>query len=67
VGGGPRWAAVRGGTLQSAGQVVYFMREHLGRPIPSPAVMQRIGNRFRDAVKHFVARERHPHGQVREG
>jgi hypothetical protein len=41
--------------LQTAGQVVVFMRDHLGMPIPSPAVMERIGNRFRDAVKRYTA------------
>ena len=32
--------------LQTSGQVAYFMRDHLGMPIPSPAVMEKIGNRF---------------------
>ena len=46
--------------LQVAGQVVTFMKDHLGMPIPSPAVMERIGNRFRDAVKRFAVARRVP-------
>ena len=30
-------------TLQSSGQVVAFMTQHLGMPIPSPALMEKIG------------------------
>jgi len=40
--------------LQVPGQVVTFMTGHLGLPIPSPAVMQKIGTRFRAAVKAFA-------------
>ncbi len=36
--------------LQSSGQVVAFMTQHLGLPIPSPALMEKIGTRFRHAV-----------------
>ena len=43
--------------LQVPGQVVRFLTGHLGQPIPSPALMGRIGNRFVGAVKAF-ARER---------
>ena len=32
--------------LQSSGQVVAFMTQHLGKPIPSPALMEQIGTRF---------------------
>jgi hypothetical protein len=39
--------------LQVAGQVVTFMTEHLHQPIPSPAVMAKIGDRFRAAVTVF--------------
>ena len=44
--------------LQVGGQVVTFMREHLGYPIPSPAVMEKIGTSFRKAVDAF-AHEQH--------
>ena len=41
--------------LQSSGQVVAFMTQHLGRPIPSPALMEKISTRFRRAVESFAA------------
>ncbi len=37
-----------------AGQVVSFMTRHLGYPIPSPAIMEKIGTRFRRAVGTFA-------------
>ena len=40
--------------LQVAGQVVSFMTAHLGNPIPSPAIMEKIGTAFRAAVDRFV-------------
>ena len=42
--------------LQSSGQVVAFMTQHLGKPIPSPALMEQIGTRFRKAVESYAAR-----------
>ena len=41
--------------LQVAGQVVTFLTAHLGYPIPSPALLEKIGNRFRREVKAFAA------------
>jgi hypothetical protein len=41
--------------LQVGGQVVTFLTEHLGFPIPSPALLEKIGNRFRREVKAFAA------------
>jgi hypothetical protein len=41
--------------LQSSGQVVAFMTQHLGMPIPSPALMEKIGTKFRRAVESFAA------------
>ena len=41
--------------LQVSGQVVTFLTAHLGFPIPSPALLQKIGNRFRRDVKAFAA------------
>jgi hypothetical protein len=41
-------------SLQSSGGVVYFLREHRGLPIASPAVFDQIGSRFRDAVRRFA-------------
>lgn len=40
--------------LQVGGQVVSFMTQHLGLPIPSAAVMERIGTRFRRDVNAFA-------------
>jgi hypothetical protein len=44
--------------LQVAGQVVMFLTDHLGFPVPSASLMEKIGNRFRREVKAFAA-ERH--------
>jgi hypothetical protein len=41
--------------LQVSGQVATFLTEHLGFPIPSPALLEKIGNRFRRDVKAFAA------------
>src|SRR5258708_11128070 len=46
--------------LQVAGQVASFMTQHLGCPIPSPAVMEKIGTRFRRAVTEFAGAEHIP-------
>ena len=40
--------------LQVGGQVVSFMTQHLGCPIPSPAIMEKIGTGFRKAVASFA-------------
>ena len=40
--------------LQVGGQVVTFLTGHLGFPIPSPALLEKIGNRFRREVKAFA-------------
>ncbi|HET6920238.1 MAG TPA: hypothetical protein VFI46_12330 [Jiangellaceae bacterium] len=41
--------------LQVGGQVVSFLTEHLGNPIPSPAIFERIGTAFRRSVARFAA------------
>ena len=41
--------------LQVGGQVKRFLEQHLGNPIPSPAIIEKIGNRFRRDVKAFAA------------
>jgi hypothetical protein len=51
--------------LQSSGQVVAFMTQHLGKPIPSPALMEHIGTRFRKAVESYASSNGIP--QVRFG
>ena len=40
--------------LQVPGQVVRFLCGHLGYPIPSPALLGRIGDRFRAETRRFV-------------
>jgi hypothetical protein len=40
--------------LQVSGQVASFMSQHLGYPIPSPAIMEKIGASFRRAVRDFA-------------
>lgn len=42
--------------LQVGGQVVRFLTDHLGNPVPSPALFEKIGNRFRRDVKDYAAR-----------
>jgi hypothetical protein len=46
--------------LQVGGQVLSFMTQHLGYPIPSPAIMEKIGTSFRRAVRSFAAAHRVP-------
>jgi hypothetical protein len=46
--------------LQVGGQVVTFLTEHLGFPIPSPALLRKIGNRFRHDVKVFADEQNIP-------
>ena len=40
--------------LQVGGQVVSFMTRHLGYPIPSPAIMEKIGTQFRRSVRRSL-------------
>lgn len=46
--------------LQVPGQVVIFLTQHLGNPIPSPAIFEKIGTAFRTAVSRFAADEHIP-------
>jgi len=46
--------------LQVGGQVASFMTAHLGYPIPSPAILEKMGTAFRKAVDHFAAANRIP-------
>jgi len=40
--------------LQVGGQVVTFLTRHLGNPIPSPAIFDKIGTAFRKSVARFA-------------
>ncbi|WP_204805595.1 hypothetical protein [Mycobacterium riyadhense] len=46
--------------LQVPGQVASFMTAHLGYPIPSPAIMEKMGTAFRAAVDRFAAANKIP-------
>ena len=48
------------GGLATPGGLVNFMRERLGKPIPSPVVLGQVTTQFRDAVKEMAERERIP-------
>jgi len=47
-------------SLQMGGQVVSFLTQHLGNPIPSPAILEKIGTAFRRAVASFAEAHRIP-------
>jgi hypothetical protein len=40
--------------LQVGGQVVTFLTQHLGHPVPSPAIFAKLGDAFRAAVARFA-------------
>ncbi|HEV2985608.1 MAG TPA: hypothetical protein VGX46_14540 [Vicinamibacterales bacterium] len=42
--------------LQTAGGLSYFLRDHRGYPIPSPALFKPMRERFVTAVDHFATR-----------
>jgi hypothetical protein len=46
--------------LQTSGGLCYFLRDHLGYPIPSPALFKPMHDRFVAAVHAFVERHRIP-------
>jgi hypothetical protein len=47
-------------TLQTSGQVAAFLTDHLGLPFPSPAIFEKISNRFRRDVRAFAKANRIP-------
>jgi hypothetical protein len=53
--------------LQVGGQVVSFLTAHLGNPIPSPAIFDKMGTAFRRAVSRFAEADHIPRGPVRQG
>jgi hypothetical protein len=48
------------GPLATSGGLVTFMREQLGKPIPSPVVLGQVTEKFREAVKAMAEREQIP-------
>jgi hypothetical protein len=53
--------------LQVGGQVVTFLHGHLGKPVASPAVIEQIGARFRQAVARFAENNDIPMVNFRKG
>lgn len=53
--------------LQTSGQLCYFLREHLGNPIPSPALLQRRYEGFRRALRAFVLEHDIPSIRLQRG
>lgn len=45
------------GALATSGGLVTFMREQLGKPIPSPVVLGQVSERFRESVKAMAEQE----------
>ncbi|MGA3028664.1 MAG: hypothetical protein ABSF98_28290 [Bryobacteraceae bacterium] len=48
------------GPLATSGGLVTFMREQLGKPIPSPVVLGQVSEKFREAVKSIAEQEQIP-------
>ena len=48
------------GPLATSGGLVTFMREQLGKPIPSPVVLGQVTEKFRDAVKQMAESQHIP-------
>src|SRR5580704_4380360 len=53
------------GKLATGLGLVLFMREQLGKPVPSPVVLGQISEKFREAVKSLGEREQIPVCQFR--
>jgi hypothetical protein len=53
--------------FQVGGQVVTFLHAHLGMPIASPAVIEQIGTRFRQAVARFAENNDIPMVKFKKG
>ena len=47
-------------TLQTSGQLCYFLKEHLGNPIPSPALFGPLRDRFVRDIERFAKRNEVP-------
>ena len=48
------------GPLATSGGLVTFMRDQLGKPIPSPVVLGQVSERFRESVKALAERQQIP-------
>jgi hypothetical protein len=47
-------------TLQTSGQLCWFLRDHLGNPIPSPALLRPLHDRFVREVATFAEADKIP-------
>jgi len=54
-------------TLQTSGQLCYFLKEHRGNPIPSPALFAPMRNRFLDEIERFTQKNRIPRVKFERG
>jgi len=54
-------------TLQTSGQLCYFLRDHLGYPIPSPALFRPLHDRFVTDIDRMVKREDIPLVRFKRG
>jgi hypothetical protein len=46
--------------LQRPGQLAYFLRDHRGYPVPSPALLNQMTERFVGSIKEFARRHQIP-------
>ncbi len=53
--------------LQTPGQLVYFLTKHLGKPIPSPALLGHITEDFRRSVDQFAREQNIPVRKFEKG
>jgi hypothetical protein len=53
--------------LQTPGGVIWFLHDHRGNPITSPALFEQIGSRFRAAVDSFTKANHIPVVRFRKG
>jgi hypothetical protein len=53
--------------LQTSGGLCYFLHDHLGNPIPSPALFRPMHDRFLTAVETFVRQHRLPTVEFKPG
>ena len=53
------------GPLAISGGWITFLREQLGKPIPSPVVLGQVTEKFREAVKALTERE-HRKARIRK-
>jgi len=54
-------------TLQTSGQLCYFLKDHRGNPIPSPALFGPMRNRFLAEIERFAQTNRIPQVEFKRG